>query len=259
MNKLYHSPGTCSLGVHCLIEEVGAPYELVKIDLMKGQQHSGEYTAVNAKSKVPALLREDGSLLTEWPAIATWLALTHPEKGLLPTDAEGLARTLEHVDYIVATLHMQGFTRIWRPDHFASSEAEQEVVRKKGRDIYEKGLAHFEAKLDGRDYLGGKPPQSRISPCSTSASGKRTGSRSHSRPTSPPITRGCGRVRRWPRRSPTRASPEGCRPRRALRSAATAARATGDVRQRGRSADPFAAARPAASGEWPIFLKASGS
>jgi glutathione S-transferase len=158
MNKLYHSPGTCSLGVHCLIEEVGAPYELVKIDLMKGQQHSGEYTAVNAKSKVPALLREDGSLLTEWPAIATWLALTYPEKGLLPTDAEGLARTLEHVDYMVATLHMQGFTRIWRPDHFASSEAEQEVVRKKGRDIYEKGLAHFEAKLDGRDYLGGKAP-----------------------------------------------------------------------------------------------------
>jgi len=158
MSKLYHSPGTCSLGVHCLIEEVGAPYELVKIDLMKGQQHSDDYIAVNAKSKVPSLLREDGSLLTEWPAIATWLALTHPEKGLLPTDAEGLARTLEHVDYVVATLHMQGFTRIWRPDHFASSEAEQEVVRKKGRDIYEKGLAHFEAKLDGRDYLGGQAP-----------------------------------------------------------------------------------------------------
>lgn len=157
MLTFFHCPGTCSLGIHVLLEEAGAPYQLSLVNLMKGEQHAPAYLAQNPKAKVPALLREDGSLLTEWPAIATWLALTY-DKALLPTDPEGLARTLEAVDYLVASVHMQGFTRIWRPDHFAASEAEHPAIKEKGRAIYEKGLATFEEKIQGRDYLGGERP-----------------------------------------------------------------------------------------------------
>jgi glutathione S-transferase len=162
MLTFFHCPGTCSLGIHVLLEEAGARYQLSLVNLMKGEQNAPAYLAQNPKAKVPALLREDGSLLTEWPAIATWLALTY-DKALLPTDAEGLARTLEAVDYLVATVHMQGFTRIWRPDHFAASESEHPAIKDKGRAIYEKGLAAFEAKMQsleqsGRDYLGGERP-----------------------------------------------------------------------------------------------------
>ena len=96
MLTFFHCPGTCSLGIHVLLEEAGAPYQLILVNLMKGEQHAPAYLAQNPKAKVPALLREDGSLLTEWPAIATWLALTY-DKALLPMDAEGLARTLEEV------------------------------------------------------------------------------------------------------------------------------------------------------------------
>ena len=31
--KLYYSPGACSLGIHVLLEEIGKPYELAKVDL----------------------------------------------------------------------------------------------------------------------------------------------------------------------------------------------------------------------------------
>ena len=96
--------------------------------------------------------------MTEWPAIATWLALTHPETHLLPTDAEGIARTLESVDYVVASLHMQGFTRIFKPDHFSPNEADHPAIREKGRQIFEKGLASFNDKLGGDAYLGGERP-----------------------------------------------------------------------------------------------------
>ena len=41
---------------------------------------------------VPTLQRDDGSVLTEFPAIATWLARKNPETGLLPSDADGEAR-----------------------------------------------------------------------------------------------------------------------------------------------------------------------
>ena len=158
MFTLFHSPGTCSLGIHLILEEIGKPYELVLVDLTKGMQHKPEYLAVNPKAKVPALKREDGSLLTEWPAIATWLALTNPDKKLMPSDPEGIARTLEAVDYVVASLHMQGFTRMWMPQHFSPNEADFASIREKGRGVYDKGLARFNDELGSKDYFGGAQP-----------------------------------------------------------------------------------------------------
>ena len=55
---------------------------------------------MNPKSKVPTLVRDDGSVLTEFPAIAYWLARTNPEQHLLPDDVDGQARALEALDYV---------------------------------------------------------------------------------------------------------------------------------------------------------------
>ena len=153
--KLFYSPGSCALGIHVLLEEIGKPYEVQKVNLEVREQYAPDYVAINPKSKVPALQRDDGSVLTEWPAIAAWLAMTNSDKGLLSTDPETFARTLESVDYVAASLHMQGFTRIWKPDHFTSNEADHAAVKAKGQDIVDKGLASFNAMLAGRDYLGG--------------------------------------------------------------------------------------------------------
>ena len=76
------------------------------VDFSKKEQKSPEYLAMNPKGKVPALVRDDGSVLTEYAAIATWLAMTNPEAKLMPTDAEGMARTLEATDFAVGTIHM---------------------------------------------------------------------------------------------------------------------------------------------------------
>ncbi len=67
-------PGACSVGIHVLLEEIGAPYEAVLFNLREGAQFKPEFTGVNPKSKVPTLERDDGSVLTEYPAIAFWLA-----------------------------------------------------------------------------------------------------------------------------------------------------------------------------------------
>ncbi len=155
MTKLYYSPGSCALGIHVLMEEIGAPYELAKVNLAAREQFSPDYVKLNPKSKVPALLRDDGTVLTEWPAIATWLALNHPEKGLLSLDKEQLARTLETVDYVCASLHMQGFTRVWKPEAFSPNAADHGAVKARGQEIIDKGLAWFDAMLATKDYVGG--------------------------------------------------------------------------------------------------------
>ncbi len=154
--KLFYAPGACSIGIHVLLEEIGKPYEAELVNLREGAQFQPGFTAVNAKSKVPALQRDDGSVLTEYPAIAYWLAVTNPDAKLLPGGIEGMARAFEVVDYCVATMHMQGFGRIFKPVGFAPSEADHEAVKARGAEIFEKGLAWLDAKLAGKDYVTGE-------------------------------------------------------------------------------------------------------
>ena len=153
--KLYYSPGACSLGIHLLLEETGAPYEPVLTNLREGAQFKPEFTALNPKSKVPTLQRDDGSVLTEFPAIAWWIAASYPEAGLMPATLEGQVRALEATDYAVATMHMQGFSRIFRPANFAPSEADHEAVKARGMEIFRKGFALMDKALEGRDYVAG--------------------------------------------------------------------------------------------------------
>lgn len=154
--KLYYAPGACSIGIHVLLEEIGKPYEAELVNLREGAQFKPEFTSVNPKSKVPTLVRDDGSVLTEYPAIAVWLASTFPEAKLLPKDADRLARALEYTDYAVATLHMQGFSRIFRPANFAPSEADHAAVKARGEEIFAKGLGLFDKALEGKEYLLGE-------------------------------------------------------------------------------------------------------
>jgi len=153
--KLYYSPGACSIGIHVLLEEIGAPYEAVLVNLREGAQFKPEFTRVNPKSKVPTLERDDGSVLTEYPAIAFWLAARYPTAGLMPSGMEAQARAIECTEYCVATLHMQGFSRIFRPGNFAPSEADHAAVRARGEEIFAKGLGIMDKVLAGRDWLVG--------------------------------------------------------------------------------------------------------
>ena len=153
--KLYYSPGACSIGIHVLLEEIGAPYDAVMVKLREGAQFKPEFTAVNPKAKVPTLERDDGSVLTEYPAIAFWLAARHPTSGLMPVGMEAQARALELTDFCVATLHMQGFSRMFRPVNFAPSESDHEAVKARGAEIFSKGLAVMDKALDGKEYLVG--------------------------------------------------------------------------------------------------------
>ena len=153
--KLYYAPGACSIGIHVLLEEIGQPYELEAVNLREGAQHKPEYAAMNPKSKVPALLRDDGSLQTEYPAIAYWLARANPSSNLLPDNIDQQARALEIMDYCVATMHMQGFARLFRPANFSPDPAQEEAVKARGNEIAIKGFDTLNATLEGKDYAIG--------------------------------------------------------------------------------------------------------
>ncbi|MDB5363865.1 MAG: glutathione S-transferase [Rhodospirillales bacterium] len=153
--KLFYGPGTCAIGIHVILEEIGKPYDLHKIDFASKEQYSDAYKAINPKSKVPTLERDDGSVLTEFPAIATWLARTNPDAKLLPADIEGQVRALEAMDYVVATQHMQGFARLFRPENFSANPADQDAVKARGREIVTAAFRLMDKALEGKDFLLG--------------------------------------------------------------------------------------------------------
>ncbi len=154
--KLYMTPGSCSTGIHILLEELDLPFEAYLVNLLAGDQNRPDYLALNPKGTIPTLVRDDGSALTEFQAIAWWLARAYPKAKLLPDDPDGEARVIEAMAYTVGTIHMQGFARIFTTDQFTSNEADQDAVKRRGIEIVAKGYAVLDTLLSGREYVAGR-------------------------------------------------------------------------------------------------------
>lgn len=154
--KLYYAPGACSIGIHALLEEIGKPYETVRLDMRAGDTQKPPFITINPKGKVPTLQRDDGLVITEYPVIAHYLAKAHPAAGLLPPteDAELVAE--QAVDYCVATVHMQGFSRLFRPGNFTPNEADHDAVKARGRELIEKGFSIMDTALEGKQWVAGE-------------------------------------------------------------------------------------------------------
>ncbi|WP_244460024.1 glutathione S-transferase family protein [Roseomonas fluvialis] len=133
--RFFYAPNACSIGIHVILEEIGRPYDPAPLDFKNNAQYEPGYVAINPKSKVPALLRDDGTLLTEYPVIAMWLAKTNPQAGLVPVDLEGETRCAEFLDYVCGTVHPQGFTRQSRPNRFALRAEDEPAVVAQGREL----------------------------------------------------------------------------------------------------------------------------
>jgi len=129
--KLYYAPGACSLAPHIVLEEVGARFELSRVDLAANQQNSAEFLRVNPKARVPALSEGDW-VLTEAPAILRYIAARHPAAGLWPWDPREEARCAEWLNWLSSTVHAAaGFVR--RAARYASDPRAVEDVADTGR------------------------------------------------------------------------------------------------------------------------------
>lgn len=160
--KLYWGPHTCAIGIHVLLEEIGAPYETERLDVGGGATHRPPFSGLNPKGKVPTLVRDDGSVLTEFAAIATWLARTHPEKDLLPADPEIEARVVETMAYVEGAIHGQGYGRLFMPALFEPQDMVHGTlglgassVKRQGREMVETGFAILDPQLGRHPYAAG--------------------------------------------------------------------------------------------------------
>lgn len=145
--KLYYSPGVCSLSPHIVAGEAGLPLSLVRVDTRsKRTEHGDDFRALNPNGYVPLLELDDGTRLTEGPAIVQYLADQAPQAGLAP--ASGTLeryRLQQWLNFIGTEVH-KAFSPLFDPSM-------PEEAKEKFRGRLATRFDWLATQLDGREYL----------------------------------------------------------------------------------------------------------
>jgi glutathione S-transferase len=147
--KLYYSPAACSLSPHISFYEAGLPFEAMRANTKTHQLADGtDYYTINPKGYVPLLEFDDGTRLTEGPAIVQWIADQVPDKKLAPpAGTMERYRLQEWLTFIGTEIHKQ-FSPLFNA---AMPEEAKALFRQKILDR----LAHVDRHLASHDYLLG--------------------------------------------------------------------------------------------------------
>lgn len=149
--KLFYKSGACSMASHIVLHEIGRAFETEAVDTAAGRTASGaDYRAINPKGYVPALVADDGQILTEGAAILEHLAESAPAAGLAPAAGTmARSRMREHLIFTASELH-KAFGPLFRQD---TSEAGKAAARHAVALRFD----HVEAQIaDGRAHLLGE-------------------------------------------------------------------------------------------------------
>lgn len=148
--KLYYSPAACSFSPHIALREAGLDFDLVKVDLKSHKLADGsDFTKINPKGYVPVLELDDGSVLTEGPAIVQYIADLKPESGLAPRAGTlERYRLQEWLGFINSEIH-KGFGPLFNPKTPDDTKAT-------ARENLSKRLAFVAEHLAKNDFLLGK-------------------------------------------------------------------------------------------------------
>jgi glutathione S-transferase len=148
--KLYFAPGASSLSSHIALREAGISFDLEKVDLKARKfGKDRDFLKVNPKGYVPALQFEDGSVLTEAPAILQWIADQVPEKHLAPPPGTMQRyHLIEWLNFISTELHKQ-FSPLF-------NTANPDDVKARQRELLGRRFDYVQQALGSKPYLMGE-------------------------------------------------------------------------------------------------------
>ena len=149
--KLYSMPGTCALSVHIVLEWIGATYE---IEVMaKGDNRRADYLAINPFGQVPALLLEDGAVLTEAAAILAYLAESFPRAGLGGEETpKGRYRLTQLLSYLTSEVHV-AFKPYFTPQRFLDDPGQFSALQARAFVVLAPMLQTLETRLGDADFI----------------------------------------------------------------------------------------------------------
>ena len=152
--KLYYAPGTIAAATIITLHEAGVAFEAVKVDFANAEQTKPEYLKLNPKGRVPALVTDDGKILTETGALLEYVAALAPQAGLVPTDMHDAAHMRSVMYYLASTMHVAHAHKM-RGHRWASKETSFEDMRAKVTENMNASAAFVQSEcLRGTYVLG---------------------------------------------------------------------------------------------------------
>jgi len=154
MLKIFIANGSISLAPLILLEEVGAQYEAMLIDLSRDEQRQDAYLEINPKGRVPSLVTEEG-ILTETCAILVYIAHRFGSEDLASMgDPFLFGRIQEFNSYLASTVHVAHAHRL-RGTRWVSDQAALEAMQKKVPEVMTQAVTLVEdALLQGPWVMG---------------------------------------------------------------------------------------------------------
>ena len=149
--KLYYAPVACSLVPFVTLTEAGADFEVVPVNMGKGQQNSPEYLKLNPKHKVPVLVI-DGDPLTENVAMQIWIARTFPQAKLLPADPMKEVKAISMLAWCASGIH-PALTPNNSPKRYCDMPGSEESVKQCAQKLLDENFTVADNLLAGREWF----------------------------------------------------------------------------------------------------------
>ena len=159
LHNYFRSSASYRVRIALALKGLAADY--VPIHLVRNEQSQPPYITLAPSQLVPALVLDDGQVLTQSMAIIEYLDETHPEPPLLPADALGRARVRSLAQDIACEIHPLDNLKVLRYLVRELKVADADKDRwyrhwvETGLDVVERGLAGHPAT--GRFCHGDRP------------------------------------------------------------------------------------------------------
>jgi len=153
--KLYYAPGSAAMGVRVLLEEIGAPYELIHTTIDMDKPRPPEQLALNPNGWIPVLIWDDNAMY-ECAAITVFLCDRHPEANLAPK-IEDQERGLYLQTLVYFSNSVQNaFQLNYYPDRFADTPADEPSAQRRGNRRLRETWKVIDDQIGDNDWVLGE-------------------------------------------------------------------------------------------------------
>jgi len=154
MYRLYWAPGTAAMAPQTVLEEIGAPYQPILLDLAAKQHEQAEYKRLNPNGRIPTLVDGD-FVIFETAAICQYLCDRHPDAKLAPPPgSQARGRFYQWLTYMTNTLQV-GFVDWFHPDWTFSDAPSQAALKTQVEARLRRNFQVLDDGIGDRPWLAG--------------------------------------------------------------------------------------------------------
>lgn len=155
---IYGFPLGSSMGLVAALEWLGKPYRLCRVDMLS-EMREPSYARINARHETPALVTDEGKVLTETMAIANWFAVRDNERRISPDPLSSEADRMRQIMAFINTGFTGAFNPLWVALEMDPPRPElQAAMREWGKEAVIERHDKLEAMIgDGPYFVGDRP------------------------------------------------------------------------------------------------------